>query len=75
MMAYIYVNYRLYTEKLIQEIFYLLRSIYFFRFLKMQMAAAYPSCKASITFFFITFNKLSTEFVNEKRMDMSNLLK
>lgn len=39
------------------------------------MAAAYPSCKASINFFFITLNKLSTEFADEKRMDMSNLLK
>lgn len=39
------------------------------------MAATYPSCKASTKFFFITLNKLSTEFADEKRMDMSNLLK
>lgn len=39
------------------------------------MAATYPFCKASINFFFVTLNKLSTEFANEQRMDMRNLLK
>lgn len=39
------------------------------------MAATYTSCKAGINIFFITLNKLSTEFADEKRMDMSNLLK